>query len=149
MDPGIFMDPNNQGSLYADMEEEAADYLKSCGAMVPLTRNCRNTRPIAIHTLIYTGGDVGKCQVAGEGLPVLDRGMNHHSREHLIELVNQQLEAWIHEEDVKPGDITLLSPLEYEQSCVQSIDKRWRRKLTVINESFVNDGSIPQYRSVL
>ena len=132
----FFMDPNNQGSLYAEMDDDAAEYLKSCGTRVPLSRNCRNTRQIAIHTLIFTGGNIGKCKVVGEGLPVLEKDFDHHSRDHLVSLVEAQLAQWIDEDGVKPGDIALLSPLAYEQSVAQQLDKRWRRKITIINESF-------------
>lgn len=132
----FFMDPNNQSSLYAAIDEEAAEYLKSCGTRVPLSRNCRNTRQIAIHTLIFTGGNIGKCKVLGQGLPVLEKDLDHSSRDHLVALVEAQLARWIDEDGVKPGDIVLLSPLAYEQSCTQQLDKRWRRKITIINESF-------------
>ncbi|GGD59602.1 nuclease-related domain-containing DEAD/DEAH box helicase [Lacimicrobium alkaliphilum] len=132
----FFMDPNNQSSLYAQMDVDAAEYLKSCGTKVPLSRNCRNTKQIAIHTLIFTGGNIGKCKVLGDGLPVLEKELDHDSRVHLVSLVETQLSKWIDEDGVKPGDIVLLSPLSYEQSCAQQLDKRWRRKITIINESF-------------
>lgn len=132
----FFMDPNNQGSLYAEKDEDAVDYLKSCGTRLPLSRNCRNTRQIAIHTLIFTGGNIGKCKVVGEGLPVLEKDFDHDSRAHLASLIDAQLAHWVDEDGVKLGDITLLSPLAYEQSVVQQLDKRWRRKITIINESF-------------
>ena len=51
-------------------------------------------------------------------------------------MVEAQLAQWIDEDGVKPGDIALLSPLAYEQSVAQQLDKRWRRKITIINESF-------------
>jgi hypothetical protein len=132
----FFMDPNNQGSLYADMDADAAEYLQSCGTSFPLTRNCRNTRQIAIHTMSYTGGDIGKCRVIGDGLPVLEKELDHDSGEHLVSLVESQLFEWIDDDGVKPGDITMLSPVDYEDSCVQQLDKRWRRKIAIINESF-------------
>ena len=132
----FFMDPNNQGSLYAEMNADASEYLESFGTNFPLTRNCRNTRQIAVHTMGYTGGDIGKCRVIGNGLPVLEKGFDHESAEHLVSLVESQLTEWIDEEDIKPGDITLISPVPYEDSCVQKLDKRWRRKIAIINESF-------------
>lgn len=132
----FFMDQNNQGSLYADLDPDALEYLQSCGTSFPLTRNCRNTQQIAIHTMSYTGGDIGKCRVLGDGLPVLEKKLDHDSAEHLVSLVESQLVEWIDEKGVKPGDITLLSPVAYEDSCVQKIDKRLRRKIAVINESF-------------
>lgn len=149
MDSGswyFFMDPNNQSSLYAELDSDAAEYLKSCGTKVPLSRNCRNTRQIAIHTLLFTGGNIGKCKVLGNGLPVLEKDFDHDSTADLVSLTEAQLAKWVDEERVQLGDITLLSPVVYEQSCVQQLDKRWRRKITIVNESFGErwlDASLP------
>lgn len=142
----FFMDPNNQASIYSSIDLDATKYIKGFSAKVPLSRNCRNTKQIAIHTMIYTGGNIGRCQVTGDGLPVLEKDFDHDSEEHLISLVEKQLHHWIDEYGVKPRDITLLSPLDYEQSCASNLDKRWRRKITIINESFGEkwlDNSIP------
>lgn len=132
----FFMDPNNQGSLYAKQDPDALEYLSSSGYKLPLKRNCRNTLQIAKHTLFYTGGDIGQCQISSQGLPVIEKNNDYETREHLIELVEKQLIKWIDEEDVQLGDITLISPLAYEQSVASQLDKRWRRKITVINENF-------------
>lgn len=132
----FFMDPNNQGSLYAEFDESALDYLKECGSKIPLTRNCRNTRQIAEHTLMYTGGDIGNCPITADGLPVLWKDQFYDDEESLIQRVAHQLELWIDNESVQPGDITILSPLPFEDSIASKLEKRWRRKIVVINESF-------------
>lgn len=132
----FFMDPNNQGSLYADFDPSALDYLKECGSKIPLTRNCRNTRQIAAHTLMYTGGDIGNCPITADGLPVLWKGQFYDSELSQIELVENQLELWIDDESVMPGDIVLLSPLAFEDSVASKLEKRLRRKIVVINENF-------------
>ena len=132
----FFMDPNNQGSLYAKFDEGALDYLKECSFKIPLTKNCRNTRQIGEHTMMYTGGDIGNCAISSDGLPVLWKDQYYESPESLIELIEAQLGRWIDEESVLPGDIILLSPLAFEESVASRLDKRWRRKIVVINESF-------------
>jgi hypothetical protein len=132
----FFMDPNNQGSLYADFDTSALDYLKDCSFKIPLKRNCRNTRQIAEHTLMYTGGDIGNCPINADGLPVIWKNLNYDSEQAQIELIEAQLEHWIDEESVLPGDITLLSSCTYEDSAAYKLDKRWKRKIVVINESF-------------
>ena len=132
----FFMDPNNQGSLYADFDEGALDYLKECSFRIPLTRNCRNTRQIGEHTMMYTGGDIGNCAISSDGLPVLWKDQYYESPDSLIELIEAQLGQWIDDEGVLLGDIILLSPLSFEESAASRLDKRWRRKVVVINESF-------------
>ncbi|WP_339665579.1 NERD domain-containing protein [uncultured Pseudomonas sp.] len=132
----FFTDPNNQGALYADIEAEALDYLRECSASVPLSRNCRNTRQIALQTLLYTGGDIGRGSIDSEGVPVKTKGLKFSTTGELASLIENQLSEWIDDESVKPGDITILSPLPFEESVVTMIDRRWRRKITVINESF-------------
>jgi hypothetical protein len=132
----FFMDPNNQGSLYASFDKDALDYLKDCGTKIPLTRNCRNTRQIAEHTLMYTGGDIGNCPISADGLPVLWKDQFYDNEEALVLKVEDQLEHWIDDESVQLGDITILSPLPFEESTASKLKKRWRRKIVVINENF-------------
>ena len=132
----FFMDPNNQGSLYAGFDESVLEYVKEGSAKVPLTRNCRNTRQIGEHTMMYTGGDIGNCVISSDGLPVLWKDRYYACPEELISLIETQLEHWIDDERVQLGDIVLLSPLSYENSVASRLDKRWRRKIAVINESF-------------
>jgi hypothetical protein len=132
----FFMDPNNQGSLYAEFDASALAYLKECSFKIPLTRNCRNTRQIAGHTLMFTGGDIGNCPITADGLPVLWKDQFYDDEELLIQLIERQLELWIDNECVQLGDITILSPLSFESSVASKLDKRWRRKIVVINESF-------------
>ena len=132
----FFMDPNNQSSLYADFDKGALDYLKECSFKIPLNRNCRNTKQIAKHTLLYTGGDIGNCSTSADGLPVIWKNLDYDTEEELIGMIEAQLENWITHERVLPSDITLLSPCSYEASVASRLDKKWKRKIVVINESY-------------
>lgn len=132
----FFMDPNNQSSLYSDQDEDVLAYIRQNAFSMRLRRNCRNTFQIAKHTLFYTGCDIGECGIAGDSLPVLEKGNDYTSEEHLVALVNEQLAEWVDHHDVRLGDITLLSPFDFENSSARLLDKRWRRKITVINENF-------------
>lgn len=132
----FFMDPNKQSSLYAHTSAEVYELIRECAFVVPLTLNCRNTQQIALHTLMYTGGSIGDCPVVAGGLPVLWKGMDYDSREKLATLLDQQLVKWIDEESVLPGQITLISFVPYENSVVQLLNKRWKRRITVINENY-------------
>jgi hypothetical protein len=132
----FFMDPNNQGSLYADFDQGALDYLKDCSTKVPLNRNCRNTRQIAAHTLLYTGSEFGECPINATGLPVIWKDQFYDTQQTQISLIETQLENWVDDEDVRLGEITILSPLRFEDSVASELGKRWRRKIAVINESY-------------
>jgi hypothetical protein len=128
----FFMDMNNQGALYDNYDGDVLDYLDSAAFRFPLTRNCRNTKQIAIQTFLYTGGDIGKCPVEGEGLPV-DDSTCYTSRDKALEAVETQLDDWVDGEGVKLGEITILSPVSFEKSIVSSLSRRWRKKLFVID----------------
>lgn len=132
----FFMDPNNQGSLYSDLDRDILEYLKQNAFRMPLNKNCRNTRKIAEYTLLNTGGDIGYTPIEAEGLPVIWKDKFYDTQEVLLGLLESQLEAWIDDESVKPGDIAMLSPVDFELSVASRISKRFRRKITIINENF-------------
>ncbi|WDE00735.1 nuclease-related domain-containing DEAD/DEAH box helicase [Thalassomonas actiniarum] len=132
----VFMDPNNQSSLYADYDASALEYLEESSFKAPLTRNCRNTLQIAQHTLMYTGGDIGKFPIRADGLPVIWKNLHFDSSEAQLALIEEQLTSWVDDESVSLGDITLLSPLNFEESVVNKLSKRWRRKIVIINDSY-------------
>lgn len=133
----FFMDRNNQGSMYEKYDEAAMEYLRHAGIPFPLKQNCRNTKQIAIQTMLYTGGDIGRCSIEGSGLPVDDNN-SYSSREELITIIDNVLRRWIDEEGITPGHITVLSPLPFEESVAASLDKRWRRKFFKIDSSIGN-----------
>lgn len=133
----FFMDKNNQGSLYEHYDVDALSYLRSAGIPWPLVDNCRNTKQIAIQAMMYTGGDIGRCRIQGNGLKV-DTSTIYDSQDDEIQAIEKKLEELIDEQEVQPGDITLLSMTEFENSIASKLDKRWRRKLFIIDNSFGN-----------
>ena len=141
----FFMDKNNQGSIYEKYDEDAFSYLKSAGYPFPLNENCRNTQQIAIQTMLYTAGDIGKSKIVGEGLPVDDSNY-YANRDELINLIDKNLNEWIITEGILPSEITILSPSELSDSAASQLHKRWRRKIYNIDESHGErwpDTSIP------
>lgn len=48
----VFLDANNQASVYGGLDSTLLTELRSLGSACFLTVNCRNTRPIALHTTI-------------------------------------------------------------------------------------------------
>ncbi|RTY35398.1 DUF2075 domain-containing protein [Chlorobium phaeovibrioides] len=130
----FFMDRNNQGSIYRNYDPDALEYLKSAGIPFPLYDNCRNTKPIAVHTMLYTGGDIGRSRIRGEGLPVNDSTV-YHSREELISAIEAQLEKWADHDQIKTSEITILSPVDRKSSAIAGISNRWARKLFNIDEN--------------
>lgn len=130
----FFMDRNNQGSIYRNYDPDAVEYLKSAGIPFPLYDNCRNTKPIAIQTMLYTGGDIGRSKITGEGLPVNESTV-YHSKEELISAIEAQLEKWVDNDQIKTSEITILSPVDRKNSAIAEISNRWVRKLFNIDEN--------------
>jgi hypothetical protein len=133
----FFMDKNNQGSLYEHYDEDALAFLRSAGIPWPLLDNCRNTKQIAIQSMMYTGGDIGRCRIQGDGLKV-DTSTIYDSQEDEILAIEKKLADLLDEQEVQPGDITLLSMNEFDNSVASKLDKRWRRKFFIIDNSFGN-----------
>lgn len=133
----FFMDKNNQGSLYEHYDEDAVSFLRSAGIPWPLVDNCRNTKQIAIQSMMYTGGDIGRCRIRGNGIKV-DTSTIYDSKDDEILAIEKKLGELIDEQEVLPGDITLLSMNEFENSVASKLDKRWRRRLFIIDNSFGN-----------
>lgn len=130
----FFMDRNNQGSIYRNYDPDALEYLKSAGIPFPLYDNCRNTRQIAIQTMLYTGGDIGRSKINGEGLPVNDATI-YQTKEELIDAIEKQLEKWIDSDQIKISEITILSPVDIKSSAISGISTRWSRRLFNIDEN--------------
>ena len=130
----FFMDSNNQGSLYEHYDEDVLGYLSGSGVPFPLNFNCRNTQQIALQTMLYTGADIGRCIVNSTGLPVEIH--RYRARDQLASKLNDVLTDWIDRQAITPGHITILSPLEFEDSIITLLDGRWRRRFFVIDNNF-------------
>jgi hypothetical protein len=126
----IFYDVNNQSALFGKFDPDALEYLQSlAGAGGHLRRNCRNTRDIVIQTKLVTHADLGKPS-AGHGPPVEWTFFSDlDSEQGLLKEHLRRLAA----EDVPPGDVTILSPVPYAESCVARMRTKWRKRIRILD----------------
>jgi len=125
----IFMDPNNQSGLHEPLDARALSVLRQNAAIHRLHRNCRNTEQIVLQTQLLTGAEIGTAVIEGQGPPIEVR--HHESEEECVERLISRLDAWL-EEDVQFGHITILSPLEFEQSVASRLPDRLHRRLRIL-----------------
>ena len=122
-----FYDGNAQSAIYGVWEDDAHQYLLSSGAVpMELKYNCRNTEDIIFQTQQVTGAHLGKTEVKGRGLPVVFKVVN--DSEDAIDALSAQLEDWM-EQDIRLGEVAILSPYEFYDSCVSGMSSRWLKKL--------------------
>ena len=119
----MFMDSNNQRGLVGQFDDEAFEYLENLRPVhYQLTDNCRNTRQIVMSTEAMTGAELGESR-AGNGpdvevfavadIPAASR------------TASKYLERLV-ESGIDPGDITLLSTVEFRESTYAHLPSRWR-----------------------
>lgn len=127
----FFYDLNNQSALLGGFDAEALDLLRSFGAVQGhLRRNCRNTQDIVLQTRLLTGADLGNPS-AGPGPPVQYRYFGDRGEE--LALLEEHL-ADLVESGARPAEITILSPVPYDDSCASSLSRRWSRRLAIVDE---------------
>jgi Nuclease-related domain len=125
----IFYDANKQSGLVGRMEPEALDLLRSCGAPTGrLTRNCRNTHEIVVQTKLLTAGDLGTPS-AGHGPPV--RYAYPGTTAEQAAVLDAEIRR-LREEGVEPGQITILSSVGVENSCVARTEARRKGQITAL-----------------
>lgn len=129
----FFMDSNNQGSMYDTYDPDAMAYVRSAGIPWPLYDNCRNTRQIATATMLLTGGDIGRARIKGDGLNV--EYTYYHDEAEAVLRVEELLSRWTEDEQVLPGDITVLSMTDWDSSLIRNLGKRWRRRFQIVDST--------------
>lgn len=113
----FFYDANSQAGLLGRFEPDALALLRSAGAVsAALSLNCRNTNEIVIQTKLLTGSDLG-VPSAGAGPPV--RYEFYGSRSAAATLVDEYWKE-LSAGEVPLGDVTILSPVELDESCITS-----------------------------
>jgi hypothetical protein len=128
----FFYDANNQSSLSGRFDPEALAYLRAfAGAAGSLRRNCRNTKSIVTQTRLVTRADLGN-PAAGTGEPVDYAYWTDKADE--AALLEQHLRD-LFDNDVPPGEISIISPLPFEESCVAQMRTKWRRRIHLIDPS--------------
>jgi len=126
----IFFDANKQTGLRGRYEPEAIELLKSYGAVAAVLRfNCRNTRQITTQTTLLTGADVGT-PTAGDGPKVHIAYFDDDTQQ--SQLLDAELARLTSQEVIK-GDITILSPLSIDKSCVRLTKAYMKRHIRLLD----------------
>lgn len=127
-----FMDENNQAGLSGSLDPEALEYLATglaTGKPVrfPLHRNCRNTKEIVRQVQLWTGADIGRTEVSGQGaaphvLLVKDPATAHS----VVEPVLSKLI----DEETAPEEIGIITGSTKEPAFFSEFPPSIRRLLT-------------------
>lgn len=129
----FFHDINNQTGLCGSFSPAAQEHLESFGhACVPLTINCRNSRQILERIQRDLGADMGNAGV-GDGPEVRDRHVDN--KKSSSKLLEEELEKLVHSEGFPLGDIVVLSPRGFDESCASSLSAAWRNAIVQLDES--------------
>jgi len=128
----FFHDKNNQSGFFGSPDKDAIDYLSSMQpTKVPLRTNCRNTRVILEKVQISLGADMG-VRGAGDGPKI--RECLASSKEEATRLLENELFELVDHGGLSPGDVTILSPLNFEDSCVAGLSERLKRQIMILDE---------------
>lgn len=119
----FFGDFQNQSGLVADVEAVARTWIEDCKPVrVPLRTNCRNTLPILQAIQQRLGADMG-VRGTGEGPSV--REIHTRDGDEAGQRLASVLDAWLHA-GLPFGRITILSPVDWRQSCARRLPERLR-----------------------
>jgi hypothetical protein len=133
----FFHDINNQAGLFGPPDQDAFDYLKSFNPFpAPLFTNCRNTRVILKKVQESLGADMG-IRGAGDGPKI--REHQAASREESGALLEREITRLVEHGGLVPGNVTILSPVRFEESCVQTLPEEMRKGITALDEFSVRN----------
>ena len=122
----LFYDANNQSALRGHLDDEAVSFLAATGAVAGRLRwNCRNTREIVTQTKLLTAADLGTTS-AGAGPSVEFRYFA--DRMDCARQLEDHL-ATLAAGDVSLSDVTILSPLPWNNSAASSLSRKWRERI--------------------
>lgn len=128
----LFHDINNQSGLLNRPDQEAIEYLESLrSAQVPLRTNCRNTRVILEKVQTSLGADMGT-RGAGDGPRIREHETT--SREEAGKLLANEIAELVDHGGLAPGDVTILSPDSFENSCAVDLPKKMRKGIIILDE---------------
>jgi hypothetical protein len=128
----FFHDINNQSGFFGSPDQDAVEYLSSLQpARVPLSTNCRNTRLILDKVQKSLGADMGT-RGAGDGPKI--REFRASSKAEAARLLENELIELVDHGGLTPGDVTILSPYKFEDSCVAELPENVRRQITALDE---------------
>lgn len=128
----FFHDINNQAGLLGTSDQDAIDYLHSFEpARVPLRTNCRNTKIILDKVQSALGADMG-ARGAGQGPRIREHHAtsNEDAAIHLMSEISELIDRGM----IAPGNVTILSPVQIEDSCVAKLPGKVRNKIASLDE---------------
>lgn len=127
----LFMDSNNQAGLETPADPAVLERLRGNAASLRLTRNCRNTRQIVVQTTLFTGASLGEAQIDGRGLKVEVATTSGQAQ--VAEKLATRIRDWL-QQDVRPGFITILSPLPWSQSAARLLPSDLAGAVSVLDD---------------
>lgn len=132
----LFYDVNNQAGLYGEIDDGMLGLLRDvAGHPVVLRRNCRNAKPVVLHTQTLTGADLGQ-PLAGEG-PVVHT-VFPTDRVEEARMVTEEL-ARIAAQDVPAGEITILSFKDRRDSVLSLLPNAFNRTVETFGDNVAGD----------
>jgi hypothetical protein len=126
----LFLDSNNQACVYGRMDPAVLERLRGWAATHFLTHNCRNTRPIALHTNVLSDPQ-RKTEGRVEGLPV--QFLSYRNEDERWQKLGAAL-AEIRRENVSAGAVSILlprTPSDEEIGVLQGLGARRLREQDV------------------
>lgn len=128
----FFHDTNNQSGFFGSPDQDAVDYLSSMQpTRVPLSTNCRNTRIILEKVQTSLGADMGT-RGAGDGPKIRERSAS--SKDEATRLLANELFELVDHGGLSPGEVTILSPFGFEDSCVAGLPEKLKRQIIILDE---------------
>ena len=132
----IFHDVNNQSGLFGSTQKEVVELLESYHpAKIPLNVNCRNTENILKQIQLSLKLDVGTRGIA-DGPKVVE--FNAKEKRDAIEKTTKIIED-ILKNGINPGDITLLSPVDYEKSIISKLPNDIINRIVLLDNQLVRN----------
>jgi len=116
----LFMDVNNQASIYGRLDEKLLARIRSLAPVHLLTTNCRNTRPIAIQTHVVANPRV-RCEARADGPPV--EFETYENRSGLFETLRDVIARLDGEHFAGAGLTVLLprTPVSHEEALLEQM----------------------------
>ena len=127
----MFLDPNTQADFVGRLDPEALTFLEDLSATAVLADNCRNSREVVTNTTLMTGADIGTAAL-GSG-PGVDTVV-YRTRAEATSSAAARIRD-LFSDGVSPGDITLLSPVPFEESTFSQMTAELRNMIVRLDEN--------------
>jgi hypothetical protein len=139
----LFYDPNQD--IFMGGAPTELERLEEVATCYRLTKNCRNTREIALATSFVSGVRLAETLVV-DGPEVVEE-WGAEAKE-LQKCVTRVLRDWL-DRGLEPAQITILSPRVYDQSLVGSIDSsRLPRRIVDVTKADALEGNRIRFSTI-